>query len=123
VDHAVAGKWGVAFWVEPTALLHDEVASVRPQPKDPSGQVLGQTLCVQVGQASHDRFGIVPVGPTDDFLQRSLGGCDEALSKPPAERICPPSHLGVVRELAHEGLEESLGLVEVVGCQRLMQRG
>ena len=42
----------------------------------------------------------------DDFLQRSLGRCDQALSKPPAERICPLAHFAVVRELAHEGLKE-----------------
>ncbi len=46
-----------------------------------------------------------------------------ALSKPPSERISAPSHLGVVRELAQEGLEESLGLVELVCGQRLMQGG
>ena len=52
VDHAAAGKWGVAFRLEPTALLHNEVASVRPQAKYASGQVLGQVLRVEVGQAS-----------------------------------------------------------------------
>ena len=56
VDHAAAGKWGVAFRLEPTALLHNEVASVRPQAKYASGQVLGQDIRVEVGQASHDRF-------------------------------------------------------------------
>ncbi len=39
------------------------------------------------------------------------------------ERISPPSYLGVVRELADERLEESLGLVELVGGKRLMQGG
>ena len=106
----------------PAALSDQLGAGVRPQAKDPTGQVLGQAVHSYAGQTSDRGLGIVTVGTPKHIAQRILCRCLQALPFSPTDDIRQALYFLVLSKLTCQRGKQSCRLVELIGADRRANR-
>ena len=101
-DHASTGSGCIPPRLQPTALLDQLVARVRPQAEHLAAQVLGQADDLDPGQSANGSFGVVTQRPTTRFTHHLLGRTDQQLMGLPLHDIQDGLHLVAAGEIARQ---------------------